>query len=355
MSIFSEVIGAQQAQVQEPRNAEDQRLKIQEFLTQRALAQAQEQRDAQGFQMEFAAKQRAQQEADVAKQAQSAGLIAYQNYLKNPEMQPVQGGPNVNLVPGQAPQQAPSFSFDTVSRSILKNNPSINPQAFVAALKQFEPQFESADRMKLAQFQSLAKGAGAPQEQIYNQILKEQGPAAAQKWFETNKRANPEETLETYKARAEGKAAGELTGAEGKKQVSARDNISIIDEALSLDEKGRSLLDKATGSGFGALVAGGKQFVGTSDESTQANAALTVLGGRLLNNVPRMEGPQSNIDMATYKEQAGKLADPRIPAPDKKAALMMIRELSMKYANPDSGTSAAPSTTGISDYSEYFK
>jgi hypothetical protein len=79
---------------------------------------------------------------------------------------------------------------------------------------------------------------------------------------------------------------------------------------------------------------------------------LNVLGGQLLNNVPRMEGPQSDRDVESYREQAGKVADPTIPAKDKKAALEQIRALSLKYQSlnqspvqsiPDSpGGSALP-------------
>lgn len=129
------------------------------------------------------------------------------------------------------------------------------------------------------------------------------------------------------------------------KERSAKDNLSLIDEILAKDETGRTILDKATGSGVGAIYAGGKQFFGKSDESTQANSALNVYGGRLLNNVPRMEGPQSDKDVATYREQAGKIADPTIPAADKKSALNIIRDLSEKYA--DGPASSAPPANNI--------
>jgi hypothetical protein len=118
-----------------------------------------------------------------------------------------------------------------------------------------------------------------------------------------------------------------------KKVTQGKESGSVIDELLTPDESGRTVLDKATGSGVGALYAGGKSLFGVSDESTQANAQLAIYGGRLLNNVPRMEGPQSDKDMATYKEQAGKIADPKIPAPDKKAALFAIKQLNEKYAD----------------------
>jgi len=131
---------------------------------------------------------------------------------------------------------------------------------------------------------------------------------------------------------ATGRMAGENQGNINKRAVQSQDNISVIQEIRAPDETGRTLLDKATGSTIGAGVAGGKQFFGHSDESTQANAELTVYAGKLLNNVPRMEGPQSDADLKSYKEQAGKIGDPRIPAKDKEAALRAIQSLSEKYA-----------------------
>lgn len=143
----------------------------------------------------------------------------------------------------------------------------------------------------------------------------------------------PEFEADVSKAKALGQVSGELIGAQGKKASQANDSMATINEILTPDETGRNLLDKATGSTLGAGYAAGKQIFGVSDESTQANAALTVLGGKLVSNVPRMEGPQSNIDVQFYKEQAGKIADPTIPAGDKRAALDAIARLNEKYSN----------------------
>lgn len=122
-----------------------------------------------------------------------------------------------------------------------------------------------------------------------------------------------------------------------KKASQANDTLSTLDQIESPDESGLSLLDKATGSTVGAVVAQGKKVVGTSDESTQANAALEVLGNRLVMNIPRMEGPQSDKDTQLYRSMAGRIADPQVPAADKRAAIAAIRELNAKYANQPIG------------------
>lgn len=148
----------------------------------------------------------------------------------------------------------------------------------------------------------------------------------------------------TYKPKIE--TAVKTAETNTQKTIQAGNAMSTLDQIEATDENGRSLLDKATGSTFGALGAGAKKLYGGSDESTQANAQLEVLGNTLVSNVPRMEGPQSNADLAFYKAQAGKIADPSVPAQDKKAAISAIRELNQKYLNGNS-VPAVPAT--ISD------
>lgn len=142
----------------------------------------------------------------------------------------------------------------------------------------------------------------------------------------------------TAKASAQGKAQGEAAGAYDKKALQAQDNEQVINQILQKDQTGKDLLDRATGSGLGNVLAVGKQIAGVSDESTQANSQLEVLGGQLLNNVPRMEGPQSDADVRSYKEQAGKIANRNIPAGDKRAALQAIGNIKNKYAHLNGGT-----------------
>ncbi|MCF0075438.1 hypothetical protein LZD49_33475 [Dyadobacter sp. CY261] len=122
--------------------------------------------------------------------------------------------------------------------------------------------------------------------------------------------------------------AAEAGSVQNKKGVQANDVMSILDEA-------DPLLNDATGSTIGAGVAAGKKIFGKSDKSTQANAALSVLEGRLISNIPRMEGPQSDKDVELYRKQAAKLSDPSVPADDKRAAIAAIRAINSKYTtNP---------------------
>ena len=48
--------------------------------------------------------------------------------------------------------------------------------------------------------------------------------------------------------------------------------------------------------------------------------------------MPKMSGPQSDKDVLLYKEMAGRIGDPTVPASQKIAAMNSINELQARYA-----------------------
>jgi hypothetical protein len=56
---------------------------------------------------------------------------------------------------------------------------------------------------------------------------------------------------------------------------------------------------------------------------------------------PRMEGPQSDKDVALYRQMSGQIGDPTVPGAIKQAALETIRGLHEKYAGMQPGESPA--------------
>jgi len=137
-----------------------------------------------------------------------------------------------------------------------------------------------------------------------------------------------------------GKNAADLQMMQSKNVVNANNAQTLLGEA-------RNLLPKATGSGIGSIINAGKGFVGVSDEQTQANAGLEAIGARLVIQMPRMEGPQSDKDTALYKAMAGKIGDSSIPIGDRLAAIDVIESLNAKYLNK--GTQAPPGANEIGD------
>jgi hypothetical protein len=119
-------------------------------------------------------------------------------------------------------------------------------------------------------------------------------------------------------------------------QTRSRDAMGTL-EILDMAEP---LLDVATGSGAGAARDTLGALFGWSGDGAEAAAQLATLSGQLIMKMPRMEGPQSNMDQQLYREMAGKIGDPTIPNDVRKAALQTIREINQKYAG-----SAAPAAT----------
>lgn len=95
----------------------------------------------------------------------------------------------------------------------------------------------------------------------------------------------------------------------------------------------------ATGGRTGSAIDTVAGWAGVSTKGQQISASLGTLAGQLVALMPRMEGPQSNIDVDMYKEMAGRLGDPNIPVPTRMAALQTIRQLNEKYKQLNSQSS----------------
>ena len=71
--------------------------------------------------------------------------------------------------------------------------------------------------------------------------------------------------------------------------------------------------------------------VGVSTEGAQNIASLKTVEAGLILNMPRLEGPQSNLDQQLYREAAGQIGDPTTPAETKKAAIKTLRTIQNRY------------------------
>lgn len=71
--------------------------------------------------------------------------------------------------------------------------------------------------------------------------------------------------------------------------------------------------------------------VGYSTGTAKSTAQLKALSGQLVALMPKMSGPQSDKDVAMYKEMAGNLADPTTPVATRLASLETIQTLNDKY------------------------
>lgn len=107
------------------------------------------------------------------------------------------------------------------------------------------------------------------------------------------------------------------------------------------------ILPNATGSMLGTGVDYVANAFGHATDGAKATAQLKSLSGQLIALMPKMSGPQSDKDVAMYREMAGNLADPTTPIATRMAALQTIRDLNNKYAAMNGGgypaVSAPPS------------
>lgn len=139
------------------------------------------------------------------------------------------------------------------------------------------------------------------------------------------------------RATASGKAAGEAEGDISKRAIGAGEVLDLITRA-------EELIPNATSSGIGTVVDKAAGLIGASPQGAEQAQTLKMIQGALVLKMPRMEGPQSNLDQQLYREMAGQLGDSTIPAAQRLAAAKELRRLNEKYAafNGLFGGGAAP-------------
>ncbi len=112
-----------------------------------------------------------------------------------------------------------------------------------------------------------------------------------------------------------------------KKEAKLQDQLTAgLDRAISLLEEG------PTSSGAGALMDSAVGFFGGSTQGADLASQLDTISGWLTANVPRMEGPQSNIDVQNYRIQAANVGDRTKPISQRLSAAKELKGLKEKYS-----------------------
>ncbi len=137
-----------------------------------------------------------------------------------------------------------------------------------------------------------------------------------------------------------------LTAQNAQREETQR--LQRVDAILPEIEK---ILPNATSGYVGAGADWLGRAVGYSTDGAKATAQLKTLAGQLVSLMPKMSGPQSDKDVAMYREMAGNLADDTQPIQTRMAALQTIKALNNKYKemNQQSGSNATPSTFSLFD------
>lgn len=105
--------------------------------------------------------------------------------------------------------------------------------------------------------------------------------------------------------------------------------------------------DKPTDSTVGSLYDSANAVVGRSTPGAEAAQRLKALGGWMVANVPRMEGPQSNFDVANYQIMAADVANDKLPLARRRAALDSIEKMMQDVASGEAAKAPAPKGGGF--------
>lgn len=125
-------------------------------------------------------------------------------------------------------------------------------------------------------------------------------------------------------AAATGTAKGAAQGAIEKKYIQAPQIETYLQQA-------EKLLPQATSGGMSTNMRDISSYFGHATEGSQIDSQLQPIAAALTAGVPRMEGPQSNLDVELYKQAAGDLANSKLPVETRLSAIKTIRELNNKY------------------------
>jgi hypothetical protein len=150
--------------------------------------------------------------------------------------------------------------------------------------------------------------------------------------------------LETGAAAAK-VAAEEAAKTDAKVQATREQKVRDAGESIALLNEARIILPQSTS---GRIATRARDIAGAFGQSTtgaQADARLNLIAARLVQKVPRFEGPQSNIDVQSYREAAGDLANPNTPRQTRMAALEELFRLNQKAIDQQENAEAPRETT----------
>ena len=100
-------------------------------------------------------------------------------------------------------------------------------------------------------------------------------------------------------------------------------SIKAVSEILRTNDPSSGLAEN--------IITGTREIFGGGGKQSQADAKLKVLGQKLVQQVPRFEGPQSDKDVASYQAAAGDIGNANKPIAARLAALQVLVDLNKKY------------------------
>ena len=126
------------------------------------------------------------------------------------------------------------------------------------------------------------------------------------------------------------KAWAEIQAEQAKAQFEKTKSATTVIGLLNGIEE---VIDRGHGGFFENVYGGMEAAVGKRNEANIADSELAVVAGALTSQMPKMSGPQSDKDVALYKEMAGDIGNANKSREAKKAAVETIRGIQEAYIN----------------------
>lgn len=211
---------------------------------------------------------------------------------------------------------------NTIIGMVNVNSP--NPEATYRPIGVSKPAMSAKDRAELADKGiivgggSMSMGGGQASGQGGQQ------PTGDAKYMPTNL---PTYEYDTSLSPADNRALQVEFSKGLKKNVqNAKDSfgsIKAVSEILKTNDPSSGFFEN--------VITGTREMFGGGGKQSQADAKLKVLGQKLVQQVPRFEGPQSDKDVASYQAAAGDIGNPNRPIAARLAALQTLVDLNKKY------------------------
>jgi hypothetical protein len=121
--------------------------------------------------------------------------------------------------------------------------------------------------------------------------------------------------------------------AQGKFSEDLRKNVKNAKESFDTLKSASQILSSGLPSSgrLESMATGVKEFFGSESEQAKQDSKLTILDQKLTGQVPRFEGPQSNVDVAMYQAAAGDLGNSNKTIGSRLAAAQTLIDLNKKY------------------------
>lgn len=263
---------------------------------------------------------------------------------------------------GKVTEEVPNVTTDPFNNKPLyeynKTTREANPQEIMQQdwqLAQLDPSFSKV--LEARRTREDTQQARLDQLKLQQEMMAERRRQEAQPYFTPlqtgqgvyafNARTGQAEPVQAggkpiVGAQFDPRLQGDIAGAKLSGESTAKRDINMAGLGDTID-RAKEILTAKDGP-TQSLIGAGKDIaagsIGLSTKGAEQADALAAIAGNLVSKMPRMEGPQSNIDVENYRVMAGRIGDRTLPVQRRLAALTEVERLYRKYDKSSSAPQA---------------